>query len=345
MRWAPGVSARRQFASLGLVLLLAVELAAMFAGGSFVSRRFDRAASDIDARITHWNAAIALLATPADWLLGRGIGSFPAEYALASSAVESPGGFSIHDAGAGQNRFARVHGPTSMKALAGVFGISQRLDQVASGTYVATFEARAFRATQVVATICERHLIYEAVCASASQLLEPGDWRSVEMNLDGAGLGSLGHLPRPAFYAIAVNESGRSIDLRGLRLRGPTGQSLLVNGDFVAGGARWFLTGRYYFLPWHTDNLWLELLVERGVAGLAVWLALLAHALRACSRESRRSDAEAPWFSSALVAIAVTGCLGSVIDVPRVAFALQLLCGYCLLLFVGKPDGASGRRG
>ncbi len=336
-RWDPVAGRRSQLVLLGITLALTGERAAILAGDSFVSRRFDQAASDIDARFRHWSGAVMLLRTPVDWALGRGIGRFPAEYANNSDTVEFPGGFKVIKSEG--EHFARVYGPATRDDMAGVFGLSQRIGSVDAGAYSAAFEVRAFRATRVQVAICERHLIYETACAGESVVLEPGDWRSVEVRFDAANLGAPVHFARPAYFSFAVRESARAVDLRRLQLTGPAGKPILANGEFADGGARWFLTGRYFFLPWHTDSVWLELLVERGVAGLTVWLWLLACAFAACRTATGSARKDAPWFIAALVAMLVAGSLGSVLDVPRVAFVVQLLTGYWLLL----PASVTGK--
>ena len=70
---------------------------------------------------------------------------------------------------------------------------------------------------------------------------------------------------------------------------------LLANDDFAEGMARWFPVAQGYFVPWHVDNLALELLIERGAVSLAA--AALAGAL-------------------------LVGCVSSLLDMPRVAVLL-----------------------
>lgn len=40
-----------------------------------------------------------------------------------------------------------------------------------------------------------------------------------------------------------------------------------------------FPAAQSYFVPWHLDNLFLEVLVERGLAGLLLLVALMTYAL------------------------------------------------------------------
>jgi hypothetical protein len=56
---------------------------------------------------------------------------------------------------------------------------------------------------------------------------------------------------------------GEVIDLDKLHLFDATGRQLLHNGDFSDGLSRWFFAGRHYFVPWHIDNLFLEMLIDQ----------------------------------------------------------------------------------
>ena len=75
--------------------------------------------------------------------------------------------------------------------------------------------------------------------------------------------------------AISVLDSGRSVDFYNVSLTADDGRELLTNGDFSSGMAHWFPAAQYYFLPWHIDNLYLEILIERGVTGALVFAVLI----------------------------------------------------------------------
>jgi hypothetical protein len=111
-----------------------------------------------------------------------------------------------------------------------------------------------------------------------------------------------------------------------LRLIDAQGRDHLANGDFSADAARWFFTGRYYFLPWHADSLVVELLVERGMLGVLLFAWLIASAIAVWSGSQGRKDPLAPYVVAALVGCTMLGIFSSVLDVPRNAFLLVLLC-------------------
>jgi hypothetical protein len=179
--------------------VLLVEVAALTSGESYLARRFDLADRDFSARLARWQAEVAMLQSPADWLFGRGIGRFPAEFPLPPRSIEWPGGYALmNEAG---NRFARVFGPRSIAGLGGVFAMSQRLTPSAGAGYRVSLDVRSAGPAELFIWICERHLIYEAGCAGGRLPVHAGDWRRIEVNLNGARLaGWPWYAPRTGFF-------------------------------------------------------------------------------------------------------------------------------------------------
>jgi hypothetical protein len=79
--------------------------------------------------------------------------------------------------------------------------------------------------------------------------------------------------------SVSVHDSGAAVEIAAVSLVAPDRTELLENGDFSAGLAHWLPTARSHYLPWHIDNLYLELLIEHGVVALAAFLLLCAAAL------------------------------------------------------------------
>jgi O-antigen ligase len=103
---------------------------------------------------------------------------------------------------------------------------------------------------------------------------------------------------------------------------------LLENGQFSKGLAHWFPAAQSYFVPWHIDNLFLEVLVERGLAGLLLLAALMAYALWHLAIGRARSLPLSPYLAASLCAALLVGLVSSFMDVPRVAFIFYLLTLY-----------------
>jgi O-antigen ligase len=91
------------------------------------------------------------------------------------------------------------------------------------------------------------------------------------------------------------------------------------------------VTAQSYFLPWHIDNLLLELLIERGLLGLLLFGALLGAALWQLTLGGARHAALAPYQAAALLGVLCVGATGSLLDVPRVALLVYVLALDALL--------------
>ena len=324
----PGCSlmpAKRSGQAITLATLaLCIEAAALVGGGSYLSQRFNLAQRDVDRRLDHWQGGLALLKSPADWMFGRGLGRFPAEYVAVSPLVESPGGYRI--VRESLNHFARLRGPETIEGLEGVFGISQRISATPNAIYRVALEARSQIDAGLYLSICERHLIYEVSCADATIPVGAGGWRKIHLTLDARTLhGGPPLAPRLTSFSMAAEKVGQVVDIDSLSLVAPDGRELLGNGDFAHDGARWFLSGRYYFLPWHIDNLLFELLIDRGVLALVLFAAVFVLALRNLVWGRGSQHFEAPFFAASLTGLCVVGCFGSVTDAPRVAFLAGLI--------------------
>lgn len=66
-------------------------------------------------RMVHWANSLALLRSPADWLLGIGLGRFPARYAGTVADGDFPGAVRLGDSaadGAGASPFVSLQGPS-----------------------------------------------------------------------------------------------------------------------------------------------------------------------------------------------------------------------------------------
>ncbi len=207
-------------------------------------------------------------------------------------------------------------------------------------------EARSPVAAQVMLKICEKHLLYEGECL-VRYLRLPGTndgWQSIKIQMRGDGLRTeAGQGPRPAVLSMTVFTPGASVDIRKLELTDAAGRSLNANADFSQGLAGWFPSAGSYYLPWHIDNLYLELLIERGLAGLLLFVWMVAAAFKRLvvwqKAAPNLTQSGGAIVSTALFGILLLGMVSSVMDAPRVAFLLFLL----IFLPIGPGDGNSPR--
>ena len=171
----------------------------------------------------------------------------------------------------------RISGPKLSQNLAGLYLLSQRVPLQPRVRYRVEFDFHVQQPTDVGISVCEVHLLYDRRCQSAEFRLHPGaqPWQHRSLVLRGPSLSAgAAYAPRRAAFSIAVLNAGGVAEFDNLRLRGPDGTDLLRNGDFERDLAHWLPVAQYYFLPWHIDNLYLELLIEHGLAGLLAFALL-----------------------------------------------------------------------
>lgn len=332
-RWRPGAAW-----ALGLALLF--EAALVFHTGSFMSARLAASERDFGSRQAHWQHGLGLLQSPADWVWGIGLGRLPARYAGAVPQREFSGALQMVPAAPGRQA-ARLQGPPTQADLGGLYAMTQRLPAGPPGAYRLQLDARADAPALLQVRVCEMHLLYESRCQSS--LLQLGEaaepWQRRRVILEGPGwLAPTWLAPRPRVFALSVLSPGAAVDIAALQLFDAAGRQVLANADFAQGPARWFPVAQAYYLPWHIDNLYLELLIERGVFGLLAFLAMISAALHGLLRGPGRSQPMARFVAAALGGVLIVGLVSSVMDAPRVAFLFQWLVVVGLSL--GRPAAA-----
>ena len=137
--------------------------------------------------------------------------------------------------------------------------------------------------------------------------------------------------PRLGVFTLAVLDVRGDVDFDNLMLETRLGRQLLNNGDFAAGLAHWLPAAQIHFTPWHIDNLYLELLIERGLVGAALLLGLGAVALQRLLRRLDPDDSSAAFIAASLCGVACVGLMSSVLDVPRVVLLLAMLLAMGLM--------------
>lgn len=325
----PASSARRQRftgwrpkASVILVLALLIEVVGVLGAGSFMVKRMDAADRDLDSRLTHWQHGLALAQQADHWWLGIGLGRFPARYARQVPNGEFSGTVKPGDG------FVTLLGPVSRKSLAGGYALTQRVTDMPAGQLWVSMQVRAQFRTDVSIDLCERHLLYDGNCQGAFVRIAPDQqaWQTLLLPLRGTPL-SAGpwYAPRLRMFSMAIANAGGHADFDNVRLIGLTGSQWLENDDFSQGLAHWFPAAQSYFVPWHMDNLFLEVLVERGGLGLLLWLVVMHLALWHLVFGRDKWVATSPFFAASLCGVLLVGLVSSVMDVPRVAFLMYLL--------------------
>jgi hypothetical protein len=327
-RWMSSFRWRRA-ASLALAFALALEAVAVFGLGSYMRGRLAALDHDRGSRLQHWQNGLALMRSPADWIFGIGLGRLPAAYARAVPAQEFPGEVQFVQSGADERSGSvRLLGPKTQPDLPGLLALAQRVALRPVAPYQAAFEVRASAQADVYVRLCEVHLLYPRHCQVAFVRVPPGgaDWRHITLRLRRPLLDA-GHAwaPRLGVFSIAVINVGGAADFDKFSLIGADGTEALANRDFSQGLARWFPAAQGYYVPWHIDNLYLEVLIERGVPALLAFVLCMALALRRLVDAAGRAAPIAPFLAASLCGALLIGAVSSVMDAPRVAFLLFLL--------------------
>ena len=213
---------------------------------------------------------------------------------------------------------------------------------------------RSAGAATLLIKLCEKHLIYEGNChvqavklrpPPQASAIQPGPaaWQTVRVALRPyQNLPPQGLLERSSSLSFSVMGVGQTIDMATVQLWAPVGQLPLQNASFTDGMANWLPGAGGYYLPWHIDNLYLELLIERGGLGLAAVLALGVWAMRCLWASWRqqnwptapdqtglprgknhhdiRQNPLVPYLAASVLGCALAGTVSSVLDAPRIGF-------------------------
>jgi hypothetical protein len=322
-------------------LAMAALLAGVFGGGAYMGGRIDSLARDGEDRQLHWQKSLALLSGPEDWLLGKGLGRYPAQMAQSGRPEDQTGDLRLAPSEDGQV-LVLTSGLQPMGSGA-LFRLSQRVESPMAVTGGASATLRlAVRNPQpfsLVAEICAKNLLYPWGCASGYRELPataPGAWQTVTLPLQGpVPQSGRWWAPRPISFSLAIDSPGRRIEIDKLSLLDASGRELLGNRSFEYGLAYWYVSSDRHHLPWHAKNAAVHLLVEQGVLGLAAWLLAGAVALWRLTLGHARRRSLAPPLAAALLGLATVGAVDSLFDLPRVAF----LGSWLLVLALALPGG------
>jgi hypothetical protein len=314
---------RRQSATLVGAFSLAAATA-VFGGGSYIGDRFSTSQHDFSTRLEHWDTGLHLLHSPSDWLLGKGLGRFPSSFLFGAPGNEFPGTYRLNQEE--DNTFLSLSGPRYQIGFGELLRTSQRIHLGPPGRYHVEFDGRAPRAANVRLGICTKHLLYAWTCAEKQIRLSAAEWQHQAFDLDGRKLtGGPWYAPQLAVFSVTLETLASRIDVDNLTVTDSLGRSVLANGNFSSDMARWFFTSDHHHMPWHMKNLFLHVLFEQGIVGLAIFVLMILAALMRSLVGPRAHHPFAPGIVAAIVGFLVVGLFDSLLDVPRVAFLFFLL--------------------
>ncbi|NUZ05179.1 hypothetical protein [Piscinibacter koreensis] len=310
-----------------LLLVAAMGLAAagvgVLGGGAYMSGRFSTSEQDLGGRIAHWRDGLAQLRTPIDWTFGIGLGRYPARHALDHAATDAAGDYRVIDGAEGP--MLVLTGGRHVLGWGEMLRFSQRIDEPLVPLEVRV-RGRAEHWVSLHFDVCEKHLLYEARCATGQVGISAGEWQTVSAALKGPAL-SAGNLiaPRPIVFSIANETPGSRVEIAELSVRDATGTELLRNRTFSQRGAHWFFSSDRNHMPWHLKNVLVHTLFEQGVTGLIALLTLVGVAFARVAAGDARTHPLAPPIAGALAGFAIVGAFDSLLDVPRVSLLFFVL--------------------
>ncbi|MFZ4288426.1 hypothetical protein [Variovorax sp. HJSM1_2] len=320
----------RARAGVVLAMVLVLEVVGVFHGGSYMADRMAATDKDFGSRMEHWARGMDLLKTPEEWLWGQGLGRLPALYSDAYEEGERSGQVRLLTAAGPDGTLqsqVNIFGPQSNPDLHGFFALTQRVDIVPGQRYRVRLSARVATLAHIYLQVCERHLLYNGGCQGLYVRLQPRPnqlWQTITVPLQGrVQKGGPAYAPRLGMLAVSVLGPGEQLQLSRIELLSlRDNRQWLQNTEFKQNLAHWFPSAQTYFLPWHIDNLYLELLIERGWLGLLLTAVLVGAALWHLVLGRVRRNPLAPYVAASLAGVLIVGLVSSVMDVPRVAFLL-----------------------
>jgi hypothetical protein len=319
-----------------VAVLVVMEIYAVLGGDSYMNKRLASSGQDMTHRLAHWWSGMGLLKSPADWLAGKGLGRLPANYSAQVPGENFSGSVALRSeslSDGNTRRYAVLSVPDNLEDLIGTFALTQRVDLSGSKVNIVQMRVRVDKPVALTVVLCQRYLLYDRDCQGASTQVESGlgEWQVVQLPLSGPPLawGSI-----PITFAISLDTPGASADVTQLQVIGDAGQELLLNGDFSEGMAHWLASAQGYYVPWHIDNLYLEVLIERGVLGVLGLAGLILWAMVSFLLSPQVRGSALTATAAGLCGALVVGLVSSIMDVPRVALLFYLLP----MLLIGKSN-------
>jgi hypothetical protein len=310
IRWQAGTAC-----AMGLIVFVI----GVFGGGAYMAERFSTGNGDLNTRLDHWKLGMGMLQTPADWWLGKGQGRFPANYFLIGDLKEHPGDYRLlHES---DDNYLRLTGGLHVIGWGELLRVSQRVSEP-RGPVKVTASVRAANHVGVHFEICEKHLLYNLGCLLGDAAVKPtaGQWQTVHAALQGNGVSrGAWYAPKLLVFSMAMATGGGTADIKDLELTDADGHPLVANGDFSDGMAHWFFSSDRYHLPWHIKNMFLHVLFDQGIVGLALWTMLVGGTLLRLIGGAAKKHPLAPALTASLLGFLTVGLFDSLLDVPRLA--------------------------
>ena len=329
---------RRRGLMFGSMALVTAVIATLLAGSYMRDRSVGaQSSNDMQVRVDHWKNGMAMLATPEERWLGKGVGRYVANLFFSGPAAEQTGDYRLKTE-ADQHYLALTAGK-HVQGWGEIFRVSQRI-AAPQGQVKLTTRVRAEKEVGLHVEICEKHLLYNEACLikELQVAAQPGVWQTLALDLGPApAMGGAWYAPKFIVFSVAVASRGGMADIAELQLSDARSPAMLANADFADEMAHWFFSSDRHHLPWHIKQMALHVLFEQGLIGLGLLAALVVLALWQLSAGRGREHELAPALAAGLLGFIAVGLFDSLLDVPRMAYLF-----YALLLLSLGLRGTAG---
>ncbi len=331
----------RAAGSLLAAMLVMGSVIGGFGGGDYISQRLSTGERDVDYRLGHWQRALSWLDGPLDPAFGKGLGRYPSRHLLDGAATDSPGDYRL--VGLGDEKHLVLTGGKHEIDWGQVLRISQRVAGP-GGSATVKVRARADRPVGLHLEVCEKNLLYHGACMFTNVEVKPdaAGWTTFTLPMSGGPVtGGSAWLPRPVVFSFGLLSRGGRLEVDDLELLDAAGRSILHNGSFGEGMARWYFTSDHHHMPWHLKSLPVHVLFDQGWVGGALLAALTLAAFWRVGFGAARHHALSPVLAGSVTAFLVVGLIDSLLDMPRLTWMFYLLLLVMLLLPPRRPGGAA----
>ena len=328
----------RRYRTLFTVVLLILVAAAVtlpVLKGSYIQQRFATTATSWGERLDHWSMTLRMRSP--DWittLFGMGQGSFPRTYFWKNEKGIVPATYQYLNED--NNLFLQLGSGDSLY-------MGQRIQASVDVPYTLSMDLRSNRqGSDLTIPICEKSLLYSFNCTWLDVPIKspPGQWQHYQITVrlkPPETVSRFALTRRPLALVLYNGQPDTLLDIDNIQLTAPDGLQLIKNGDFSAGQDYWLFTTDNH-LPWHSKNLWVQILFESGWAGLTVFSILLAAVFTSLYRRFSSTDSvTALVLMASLSGFLVVGLFSSLFDEPRMTLLFFLLVWLALL---NPPDAA-----
>ena len=313
----------RRRANTCLTIAVVAQAAGIAAIDSYMLSRVQRSGVDLQSRLLHWRNGLSALHGSADWWLGIGLGRLPGIYAATIAGHPFTGVAKVENGR--HEHLLTLSSRAHDDSIARAYRLTQRLALTAPARQAA-MDVRTHSDLRLSVSVCEMHLLYEGACQRGEAHVSPGtDWQRVVVALGEPRPARAQWPPSQAVFSVGLTSADSAAEIERVSLIADGRENRLANADFSSGLARWYPVTTDHFVPWHIDSLGLELLIERGLLGLAAFSGLLAYAFSRLLGPGLRGSTTGAVLAASLVGALVVGVVDSVLDVPRVAFLLLFL--------------------